>query len=152
MKKILFASLLAFSSAAMADYKITFSASNVQLPESIAASVSKIDCGYYHCYALVNNIVWSIGYNAYGQLGREGTTDQSTWAPTNISSVSDIVAGAYHGYALKNDGTVWAVGYNNFGQLGISGKTEQLTWEQTSLTNISTIASGFYHGYAIKNY
>ncbi len=101
MKKILFASLLAFSSAALADYKITFSKSNLKLPEEIAVSVSQIDCGYYHCYALVDGTVWSVGWNVYGQLGRNGTTSQSTWGPTNLTDVSSVDSGGYHGYAVK---------------------------------------------------
>jgi alpha-tubulin suppressor-like RCC1 family protein len=93
MKKILFATLLAFSSASIADYKITFSAFNVQLPKEIATSVSKIECGANHCYALVNGDVWSVGRNDHGQLGREGGT--TIWKPTNLSNVSDLVAVVY---------------------------------------------------------
>jgi hypothetical protein len=110
-----------------------------------------ISCGDYHCYALVDGTVYSVGHNPYGQLGREGTTNQSTWGATNLSGVSEISAGIYHGYALVS-GTVYSVGGNNQGQLasGDSLSLNRHTWESTSLSGVSDIeASNAHHGYAL---
>ena len=86
--------------------------------------------------------VWNWGYNAFGQLGDNTTTQRNT--PVQVCATVDagakcvtylegIVAISVgrngiggtpgnnyytHTLALKNDGTVWAWGYNSDGQLG----------------------------------
>jgi len=116
--------------------------------EAAPAGATSIECGGYHCYALVSGTVYSVGHNGYGQLGRAGTTDQSSWGATSLTGVDALAAGGWHGYALKG-GTVYSVGRNNFGQLGRGGTTS--TWGATTLTGVSALAAGDSHGYALKD-
>ena len=60
------------------------------------------------------------GSNFDGQIG-DGTTNEAD-APVAVGGLSDvtaIAAGAEHGLALLDDGTVRAWGWNRYGQLGI---------------------------------
>lgn len=80
-------------------------------------------------YAGVSVIVgW--GYNNYGQLN----------VPANLGGVVAIAAGAYHGLALKSDGTVIGWGTNNAGQLSIPA----------DLKGVSTIAATQSGSFALK--
>src|ERR1041384_5880640 len=65
--------------------------------------------------------VWGWGLNSAGQLGN-GTTNNSA-LPVQVlgpggvgylTSVSAIMGGEIHNFALKSDGTVWAWGWNVF--------------------------------------
>lgn len=109
-------------------------------------------------YALAlqdDGTVWSIGYNSTGQLGN-GTIDQNYVKVikriSGLSNVKAISAGAYHSFALKNDGTVWTWGFNDKGQLGIGSTTTQAAPVQVSgLSNITAIVAGDSHTLALKS-
>ena len=90
-------------------------------------------------YISVDN-VWSVGYNASGQLGLNNIVNRSTFTSvTTISDVKAISVGQYHTIALKNNGTVWTVGRNEAGQLGLSDVTHRSTF--TSVPNLVNINS-----------
>lgn len=92
------------------------------------------DTTTHTCYALDDTGgLWAWGYNAYGQIGDNSTSNRSQ--PTLINKTSyfngnNIVAfwtagGAYvHCMALDNAGRLYAWGYNGYGQLGL-GDTSQ---------------------------
>ncbi|MEI6604533.1 MAG: cadherin-like beta sandwich domain-containing protein [Verrucomicrobiota bacterium] len=69
------------------------------------------------------------GYNNYGQLGNNSTTNSSV--PVAVTqtgvlaskTVLAIAAGDSHSLALCADGTLAAWGYNNYGQLGNNSST-----------------------------
>jgi hypothetical protein len=97
---IIFGALLLSGAALAASFRFVAplkGLSVARMVESAPVGATTIDCGRYHCYALVDGSVWSVGSNRFGHLGREGTTDQSTWGDTNLAGVSDIAAGRYHG-------------------------------------------------------
>ncbi|MGD0650215.1 MAG: fibronectin type III domain-containing protein [Verrucomicrobiia bacterium] len=71
------------------------------------------------------------GDNSYGQ----------TTPPSGVSNVMAIAAGAWHGLALKSDGTVVGWGLNNYGQ----------TNPPAGLAEVVAIAAGRYHSLALKS-
>jgi alpha-tubulin suppressor-like RCC1 family protein len=94
--------------------------------------------------------VWAWGYNAYGQIGDNTTTQRNT--PVEVGSLADIVAvaaGSYHSLALESDGTLWAWGHNAYGQVGNGNTTNQKVPVQI-MTGVAAIAAGDYHSVALK--
>jgi uncharacterized repeat protein (TIGR02543 family) len=79
-----------------------------------------------HSFALAEDgTLYSWGYNNYGQLGNNSTTDQhypDTVKGQNSLPVTTkfkaVAAGENHTLALDTDGKMWAWGYNGNGQLG----------------------------------
>jgi len=88
-------------------------------------TVISISAGGYHSLALCSDgTVASWGYNFYGQLGNNSTTNSSVPVLVMKSgvlagkTVVSVAAGCYHSLALCSDGTVAAWGYNPLGELG----------------------------------
>ncbi|MFA5643782.1 MAG: prepilin-type N-terminal cleavage/methylation domain-containing protein [Candidatus Paceibacterota bacterium] len=112
--------------------------------------VSQIVGGHNHICALKSdNTVWCWGFNMYGQMGINNTSDQYTPAQVlgvggsgYLTGVSKISAGWNHTCAVKVDGTVWCWGGNGNGQLGINNTTQQLTPVQV----LGTGGSGYLTG------
>jgi alpha-tubulin suppressor-like RCC1 family protein len=85
------------------------------------------------CYALISDgTLWSWGYNGYGQLGHNDTTNRNV--PTQISTaglngtVVDIWScGGDFGvfYVLTSTGHMYACGRNAQGQLGVGNTTQR---------------------------
>ncbi|GAA3413312.1 fibronectin type III domain-containing protein [Paenibacillus hodogayensis] len=97
--------------------------------------------------------VWSLGYNAQGQLGDGTTTDRNyIKAVPGLTNVKSIAAGGGHAVALKNDGTVWTWGLNDKGQLGNGTQTNSsVPVKVNSLSSITEIVAGDYHTLALKS-
>jgi uncharacterized repeat protein (TIGR01451 family) len=95
------------------------------------------------------------GWDGYGQLG-DGITTYYSGTPVQVSGLTGITAvatGAYHGLALKNDGTVWAWGGNPNGELGdgASYYYSSTPVQVSGLTGVTAIACGYYHNLALKS-
>jgi alpha-tubulin suppressor-like RCC1 family protein len=98
-------------------------------------TVVAIAAGWYHSLALCSDgTVAAWGYNQYGQLGDNTTTERHAPVAVNTNSgvsalngktVVAIAAGWEHSLALCSDGTVAAWGYNNRGQLGDNTTTQR---------------------------
>ncbi|MCX6874714.1 MAG: cadherin-like beta sandwich domain-containing protein [Verrucomicrobia bacterium] len=126
-------------------------------------TVTNIAAGDSHSLALCSDgTVAAWGYNGYGQLGNNSTTNSSVpVAVTSSGILADktvvaIAAGGYHSLALCSDGTVAAWGYNGNGQLGDNGYTysSSVPVAVTSsgiLTGktVVAIAAGYYHSLAL---
>lgn len=101
-----------------------------------------------------DNLVWTVGSNAAGQLGDNTTIDKLTSIEVmGLTDVVDVQAGLAHSLVLKSDGTVWNWGDNTFGQLG-NGTTNPslIPIEVTSLpSDIVKIIAGGYHNIAITS-
>jgi alpha-tubulin suppressor-like RCC1 family protein len=86
--------------------------------------VIQISAGDYHLLMLKSDgTVWSIGYNGYGTLGDNSTSNR--YVPVQVKdntgnnflrNIIKIEAGQ-HSAALRSDGTVWTWGRNHVGQL-----------------------------------
>ena len=101
--------------------------------EGYLSDIVAVAAGQYHnSMALKSDgSVWSFGYNQYGQLG-DGTVAnkaspvqvKGVGGSGNLTDIVSVAAGAYHGIAVKSDGSLWSFGYNGNGQLG-DGTTSQ---------------------------
>ena len=103
--------------------------------------------------------VWAWGGNLYGEVGNGSFQASGVPNPAQVIGLSDIIAiaaGAYHGIALKRDGTVWSWGANFSGQLGdgsVSSSSpfgKPLPVQVSGLTDVASIAAGGYHSIAAK--
>ena len=71
-----------------------------------------------------NNRIVGWGWNSYGQLGNNSTTDRLVPTPVEMNGVlagktiTAVAAGEYHSLVLCSDGTLAAWGSNDYGQLG----------------------------------
>ncbi|MFA7209708.1 MAG: fibronectin type III domain-containing protein [Parcubacteria group bacterium] len=99
-------------------------------------NVNQIAAGNSHtCATKTDGTVYCWGYNYYGQIGDNTTTNRYTPVQVlgvggigNISNVNQISVGAYyHTCAMKSDGTVYCNGYNAFGQLGNNADVSKYT-------------------------
>lgn len=95
--------------------------SAVPLTISGVSDVSAISAGGRHTCALgTGGSVTCWGWNRNGQLG-DGTTNALVGSPVTVSGISkarEVVAGANHSCALRDDGAVLCWGDNADGQLG----------------------------------
>lgn len=120
---------------------------------SYGSQVIDAVAGTWHgCGLRYDGTVKCWGYNAYGELGNNSTTNSSS--AVSVSSLSTAIAlsaGAFHTCALIVDGTVQCWGANWYGQIGNS------VWPgsnvpSSAVSGISTaiaIAAGAYHTCAL---
>ena len=125
-------------------------------------SVVAVAAGQYHNLALCSDGTFAAwGYNFYGQLGNNSTTQSNVPVSVNTSGVlsgktiTAIACGNYQSYALCSDGTLASWGYNGNGELGNNGtgfSTLPVTVDQSGVLagkTISAIFAGSFHGLAL---
>jgi alpha-tubulin suppressor-like RCC1 family protein len=115
----------------------------------------QISGGAYHTAAIkTDGTLWTWGYNFYGQLGDNTTTDRSTPVTTFSGGTNwkQVDCGNGHTAAIKTDGTLWTWGYNSNGQLGDNTTTTRSTPVTTFSggTNWKQVSGGEVHTAAIK--
>jgi alpha-tubulin suppressor-like RCC1 family protein len=129
--------------------------------------ITSISAGGRHSLALDSKgRVWATGYNYYGQLGLDNTSDQNSFQlvkfnnPTSGAKIISISAGGEHSITLDDDGRVWAAGHNKYGQLGlgISGsETGQNSFQSVTISNLTlgtkivSIAAGGYYSLVLDS-
>jgi alpha-tubulin suppressor-like RCC1 family protein len=118
------------------------STSAIGIPTLAATSVSQVydhytnsdpSGGYGRLFIKkTDNYIYGTGYNGYGQLGSNNTTQltsftQLTGWGTTVKNVYPI--GGQYGFTFfqKNDNSIWACGYNGQGQLGNATTVDQST-------------------------
>ena len=130
---------------------------------------------YGHSAAIFSNNTGSIkswGYNAFGQLGNNTTTNSAVPVnvvsltnsnpPTtaNLTGITAVSVGGDHTLALKNDGTVYGWGFNAFGQTGnnlvengdpVARQVQTAGPTGAPLTNVTRVAAGGNHSLALIN-
>ncbi len=114
------------------------------------SNVIKVFAGDYNGFAILNDgTLKCYGRNAYGQLGVGNTTDQSSWATIDISSlfstndIKDIQGATYHTTILLNDGTVYMTGRNYRGNLGIGNNTDQSSFVASNISDVKDITLSY---------
>jgi len=81
--------------------------------------------------------LWAWGYNNYGQLGLNNTTDYSSPVQIPGTTWRSIQGNSSSRIATKTDGTLWTWGYNNDGALGHNNQTNYSSPKQVPGTNWS---------------
>ena len=130
---------------------------------AIAASGS-----HSHALKTDGTVLWSWGYNAYGQLGDNQASETQSDLPVKVHNDTDsgdltgvgkISAGTDHTLALNTDGTVlWSWGFNNRGQLGDNSIDARILPVKVHgeedvgfLTGVQEADGGEYHSVALMN-
>jgi alpha-tubulin suppressor-like RCC1 family protein len=112
--------------------------------------------GYRHIAAVkTDGTLWTWGYNGYGRLGDNTTTDQSSPVTTAGGGTTwcQASAGYRHTTAIKTDGTLWTWGRNNCGQLGdntTTNRSSPVTTAGAGTTWCQVSAGGYYNTTAVK--
>jgi alpha-tubulin suppressor-like RCC1 family protein len=95
-----------------------------------------------------NGTLWSWGYNLYGGLGQNNTTNYSSPVQIGTNTTWSQVSGkqrmGYTAVAIKTDGTLWAWGLNHRGELGQDNETHRSSPVQIPGTWDSFDSSGWY--------
>jgi alpha-tubulin suppressor-like RCC1 family protein len=106
--------------------------------------------------ALTNGKVFCWGYNVYGQLGNNTTTNSNVPVQVKDSAgtgflidVQSISVGGYHSCAVSN-AKLWCWGRNTYYQLGDGTNTQRLLPVSTTLTSgVQEVSAGLLHTCAI---
>ncbi|HBG04128.1 MAG: hypothetical protein A2075_16845 [Geobacteraceae bacterium GWC2_58_44] len=125
--------------------------SDIPLRVGALTQVTRVSAGRYFGMALKSNgTVWAWGWNYFGQLGNDSTTDSV--APVQVTGLTGVVAiaaGMQHSLALKSDGTVWAWGGGILGNGTTTGS--KVPVQVSGLTSVTRIAAGEEHSLAVKS-
>jgi alpha-tubulin suppressor-like RCC1 family protein len=105
---------------------------------------SSVSCGAFHTCAIAAGVVWCWGFNGFGQLGNNTTTDSHV--PVQLSNlgagITQLALGDDHTCALRADGSVFCWGDNGSGQLGQGNQTNLLAPTKVPITNVVQIGAG----------
>ena len=122
----------------------------------LGSKVKAISSGYFHTCALTTKgAVKCWGYNGYGQLGDNTTTNSPK--PIAVAGltkgVKSISSGYFHTCAITSKGAVKCWGYNLYGQLGDNSTTNSSTPVGVyGLTRgVKAISTGLYHSCALTS-
>ncbi|MCX6925273.1 MAG: immunoglobulin domain-containing protein, partial [Verrucomicrobia bacterium] len=105
------------------------------VPGTLGGVIALASGGWYpgqHLALKADGTVVAWGWIAY---------QPTSWMPANLSGVSALAAGKWHGLALKPDGTVVLWGDGSYGQ----------TNPPAGLSNVLAIAAGGYHSLAVES-
>jgi alpha-tubulin suppressor-like RCC1 family protein len=110
----------------------------------------QVSAGYTHNLGLrTNGTVWAWGFNNYGQLGDDTTTDRSS--PVSVvggfTDWCQISADFRHSLGLRTNGTAWSWGRNTQGQLGDNTTTSRRSPVPVvgGFTDWCQVSAGGYH-------
>ncbi len=118
------------------------------------AGIAAVAAGVWHSVALKSDgTVWAWGSNLAGELGNgTGFFEGATPAPGQViglSGMTEVAAGGYQSFAIRNDGTLWAWGWNYFGQFG-NGTTGWALIPVQVQSSIKAVAPGYAHSLFLK--
>lgn len=122
------------------------------------SNVIKIGRGNDYGVALkADGTVWTWGYNKYGQLGQNHTSNSAYAVQVKdqtgkgyLKDILDISVTMYSCTAMTGNGEAWAFGLNTSGQLGIGSTDNSLLPKKVQIENSVKIVSGAYHVAALK--
>lgn len=112
----------------------------------------------YHTIATKNDgsvWLWGGNYEDTAIVSYKQYSTPQIMTDQNVVDVKQVVSGAYHSAALKNDGSVWTWGQNGSGQLGNGTTTASDPFQHYnppyhSFDGAVSIAAGYSTTFAIK--
>jgi alpha-tubulin suppressor-like RCC1 family protein len=110
--------------------------------------------GLHTCGITGAGAAWCWGYNTYGQLGDNTTTERHTPVTAQQGAVTftSITTGGAHTCGLTGAGAAYCWGWNANGQLGDNTTTDEhvpVAVQQGGMT-FASMAAGAYHTCAVK--
>lgn len=128
---------------------------NSSIPITVAglSGAASVSGGALHSLAVTSGgQVWAWGYNFYGQVGDNTTTERAAPVQVITSGATQVSAGSDHSLALVG-AAVWAWGSNSNGQTGspTSGPPGPSLPTATGLTGFKAVAAGAFHSLALRN-
>ena len=100
----------------------------VQMPAGVARFQSITTNSFHTCALTATGQDYCWGWNQYGQLGNNSTTDSSipvaVQMPAGVARFQSIAAGNYHTCAITNEGKAYCWGWNIYGRLGNNSTTD----------------------------
>jgi alpha-tubulin suppressor-like RCC1 family protein len=118
------------------------------------ANWKQVSCGQAHTAAIkTDGTLWTWGYNSFGQVGNNQTTDSNIPVTTFAGGTNwkQVSCGYRFTAAIKTDGTLWTWGFNA-GQIGDNTTTNRSIPVTTFAggTNWKQVSGGQNHTAAIK--
>ncbi len=125
-------------------------------------TVIAVSAGSFHNLALCSDgtiVAW--GFNNHGQLGNGSTATSRVPVLVKLigalagKHVVAVAAGAYHSFALCDDGSVVGWGYNDEGELGDGGTSTAMIPVEVNVAGVlsgkrvASISTGQYHTMAL---
>jgi len=123
----------------------------VTVVERAGTATTTVSAGGNHTCAVVGGSVRCVGYNAYGQLGNNTTTNSSI--PVSVSGISgaiEVSAGDAHSCAVMTGGIVQCWGGNSAGQLGNSTTIDSsIPVSVSNISGVIAVSAGDRHSCAL---
>ena len=94
----------------------------------------QVSAGLFYAAAIkTDGTLWLWGFNFYGNLGDNTTTNRSSPVQTVVFGTNwvQVACGQYVTAAIKTDGTLWTWGQNGYGNLGDNTTTPRSSPVQT---------------------
>jgi alpha-tubulin suppressor-like RCC1 family protein len=105
--------------------------------QTIAAGTNwkSVAAGYFGSFSGIktDGTLWGWGYNGFGGLGTNDTTNRSSPVQTVAGGTNwkQASISGYMSFGIKTDGTLWTWGYNGAGGLGTNDRTNRSSPVQT---------------------
>ena len=112
----------------------------------------RLSLGSYHSAVIdADSELYIVGYNFFGQLGLNHTTN--TKVPGKVAGLSNVCAvslGGNHSAVITSDGSLYTWGYNYYGQLGLGDNISvKIPIKVPGIKNITAVSLGDEHSAAI---
>ena len=109
--------------------------------------------GYKHSATLTDGIVYSFGFNYYGQLGLTHNTDVPIPSSIpNLPKIKMVACGQWFTVCVDSKGFIWTFGKNNYGQLGTGNYTNyNIPQKIKQISSVKSISCGSNHTLIITN-
>jgi uncharacterized repeat protein (TIGR03803 family) len=126
---------------------------------TVTTYTGAIAAGGNHSLAvLTNHTLWVWGRDDQGQLGDDGTMEETTPEPiegpqcglATLTNVLAIAAGYDFSVAVDATGAVWTWGDGGNGQLGNGGNANLSIPAPISFSNVISVAAGYAHTLALR--